>query len=88
VRNPEEKDSVGIGQHVNRAEKAGAPAPLGRWWVAWAAAGLCWLTLSIVFAPEVYLYFQARAEPISWGRAFLLTLSNAAVAAAFAPVIV
>lgn len=59
-----------------------------RWWKAWAIAALCWLTLSIVFAPEVYLYFQARSEPISFFRAFLLTLSNAAVAAAFAPIIV
>ena len=59
-----------------------------RWWYAWALAALAWLILSFVFAPEVYLYFQARGEPISWLRAFQLTLSNSAVAALFAPVIV
>lgn len=59
-----------------------------RWWYAWALAALAWLILSVVFAPEVYLYFQARGEPISWLRAFQLTLSNSAVAALFAPVIV
>ena len=36
----------------------------------WALAALAWLILSVVFAPEVYLYFQARGEPISWLRAF------------------
>ena len=59
-----------------------------RWWFAWALAGLAWLILSVIFAPEVYLYFQARGEPISWLRAFQLTLSNSAVAAFFAPLIV
>ena len=59
-----------------------------RWWMAWALAALAWLILSVVFAPEVYLYFQARGEPISWLRAFQLTLGNSAVAALFAPVIV
>lgn len=59
-----------------------------RWWMAWALAALAWLILSVVFAPEVYLYFQARGEPISWLRAFQLTLSNSAVAALFAPIIV
>jgi len=58
------------------------------WWYAWALAALAWLVLSFVFAPEVYLYFQARGEPISWMRAFQLTLSNSAIAAFFAPVIV
>jgi len=59
-----------------------------RWLYAWALAALAWLILSVVFAPEVYLYFQARGEPISWLRAFQLTLSNSAIAAFFAPVIV
>lgn len=67
------------------------PAPRNggwRWWYAWALAAIAWLILSVIFAPEVYLYFQARGEPISWLRAFQLTLANSAVAAFFAPVVV
>jgi len=64
------------------------PSGKRRWLYAWALAALAWLVLSFVFAPEVYLYFQARGEPISWVRAFQLTLSNSAIAAFFAPVIV
>jgi len=57
-------------------------------WVRWGLIMGAWVLLSIFLAPEVYLYFLGKNEPIPWEEAFSLTFVNAAIAAAFTPFIV
>ncbi len=58
--------------------------PLSRWALIVGA----WLLLSLVLAPEAYLFFLSTGTPIPWRSVLLLTSANAAIAAVFAPLIV
>jgi len=57
-------------------------------WLRWVWFVLGWAILSLVFVPEVYLYFLYRQESISWLHAVALALANAAIAFVFLPPIV
>lgn len=57
-------------------------------WTKWGAILGAWMILSLFFAPEVYLYFVYKDEPIPWSQTFALTFVNAVIAAAFTPAIV
>jgi two-component system LytT family sensor kinase len=54
----------------------------------WVLFVLGWAALSLLFAPEAYLSFYVRGQPIGWGQAFRLTVANAAIALIFVPAIV
>jgi hypothetical protein len=56
-----------------------------RRWVMFLAA---WTALSLMFVPEVYLYFLYRAEPIPWAHTLLIALANAGIAFLFLPPII
>lgn len=47
-----------------------------------------WTLLSLLIAPEVYLHFLGAGGPIEWREVVALTLTNTAIAVAFAPAIV
>lgn len=47
-----------------------------------------WTLLSLFFAPEVYLYFLYKNEPLPFSHVFALTAANTRIAAAFAPFII
>ncbi len=66
------------------------PAPLlfRNPWIRWAVILGGWTLLSVVLAPEVYLYFLYKGEPISWVHTALLTAANTGIAALFVPAIV
>jgi hypothetical protein len=57
-------------------------------WRRWVLFLLGWTLLSLMFVPEVYLYFLYRAEAIPWTHAVALALVNAAIAFLFLPPIV
>jgi two-component system LytT family sensor kinase len=57
-------------------------------WTAWPIFLLGWTLLSLMFVPEVYLYFLYRGEQITWGASMVLALANAAIAFLFLPAIV
>lgn len=57
-------------------------------WAMWVMILGGWTLLSLFFAPEIYLYFLYRQEPLTWRNALALTVVNTAIAAAFAPAIV
>lgn len=54
----------------------------------WAAIFVAWGLLSLFLAPEVYIYFLYKREPIPWSETLNLTFANTAIAAAFTPGIV
>ena len=54
----------------------------------WALFLLAWTGLSLMFVPEVYLYFLYRSEPIPWLHTVALALANAGIAFLFLPPIV
>lgn len=56
--------------------------------VRWAAIFVAWGLLSLFLAPEVYIYFLYKREPIPWSETLALTFANTAIAAAFTPGIV
>jgi hypothetical protein len=57
-------------------------------WGRWVLFLLGWTLLSLMFVPEVYLYFLYRSEAIPWTHAVALALVNAAIAFLFVPPIV
>jgi two-component system, LytTR family, sensor kinase len=57
-------------------------------WGRWILFLLGWTLLSLMFVPEVYLYFLYRSEAIAWTHAVALALVNAAIAFLFLPPIV
>ena len=57
-------------------------------WALWAAILGVWTLLSLLLAPELYLHFLGAGERVAWAQVLALTLTNTAVAVAFAPVIV
>src|SRR5207248_10696320 len=57
-------------------------------WTRWVWFVLGWALLSLVFVPEVYLYFLYRSEAMSWTHAVALALANAGIAFVFLPPIV
>ena len=57
-------------------------------WGRWVLFLLGWTLLSLMFVPEVYLYFLYRSEAIPWTHAIALALVNAAIAFLFLPPIV
>ena len=57
-------------------------------WGRWPLFLLGWTLLSLMFVPEVYLYFLYRSEAIPWAHAVALALANAAIAFLFLPPIV
>lgn len=57
-------------------------------WSMWVLFILGWTLLSLLFAPEIYLFFLYRDEPISWNQTLALTLANSAIAFLFLPPIV
>ena len=57
-------------------------------WTKWAVILGGWTLLSLIFAPEVYLYFLYKNEPLPFSHVFALTAANAGIAAAFAPFII
>lgn len=60
----------------------------GRSPMFWAAILGGWLLLSLVLAPEVYIYSLYRRQPIPWNEVIVLTVANALIAAFFTPPIV
>jgi len=54
----------------------------------WIVFILGWTALSLMFVPEVYLYFLYRDEPVPWAHTVALALANAAVAFLFLPPII
>lgn len=58
--------------------------PAGRW----VLFLLGWAALSLLFAPEAYVSFYVRGQPIGWGQTFSLTFVNAAISLIFLPAIV
>ncbi len=74
---------------ASRLDSAAAPArPLRRFPVRWGLVFGGWLLLSLILAPEAYLFFLSMGTPIPWRSVLVLTSANAAIAAAFAPLIV
>ncbi len=57
-------------------------------WSRWALFLLGWTALSLLFAPEVFLSFYLRNNPISWRETIQLTVVNSAIALLFVPGIV
>jgi two-component system, LytTR family, sensor kinase len=57
-------------------------------WGRWCLFVLGWAVLSLLFAPEAYLTFYVRGQPIEWRETFELTVVNSAVALIFVPGIV
>jgi two-component system, LytTR family, sensor kinase len=57
-------------------------------WRRWVLFLLGWTLLSLMFVPEVYLYFLYRSEAIPWTHAVALALVNAAIAFLVLPPIV
>jgi two-component system LytT family sensor kinase len=54
----------------------------------WILFLLGWAGLSLLFAPEAYLSFYIRGQPIEWLQTFKLTVANSAIALVFLPFIV
>src|ERR671924_388464 len=54
----------------------------------WVLFVLAWTALSLMFIPEVYLYFLYRLEPIPWTHTVALALANAGVAFVLLPPVV
>jgi two-component system, LytTR family, sensor kinase len=54
----------------------------------WVLFILGWVALSLLFAPEAYLSFYVRGQPIEWVQTLKLTVGNAAIALVFLPAIV
>ena len=54
----------------------------------WVLFILGWAALTLLFAPEAYLYFYLKRQPIPWRETFQLTLVNSAIALLFLPAIV
>jgi two-component sensor histidine kinase len=54
----------------------------------WALFILGWAALSLLFAPEAYLSFYLRHNPMSWQQTLQLTVINSAIALLFIPGIV
>jgi two-component system, LytTR family, sensor kinase len=54
----------------------------------WVLFLLGWAGLSLLFAPEAYLSFYVRGQPIEWAQTLKLTVANAAIALVFLPGIV
>jgi two-component system LytT family sensor kinase len=67
---------------------AGEESPRLPRWSLWAAIIGGWTLLSLLLAPEVYLHFLGAGRPIPWGQVVALTVTNTAIAVAFAPAIV
>jgi len=61
---------------------------LARQWGIWILFILGWAALSLLFAPEAYLSFYLRGQPIQWHETFELTVVNSAIALLFVPAIV
>jgi two-component sensor histidine kinase len=57
-------------------------------WGNWILFILGWAALSLLFAPEAYLSFYLRGQPIEWRETFELTVVNSAIAILFVPGIV
>jgi two-component system LytT family sensor kinase len=57
-------------------------------WGKWALFILGWAALTLLFAPEAYLYFYLRRQPIPWRETFQLTIVNSVIALLFLPAIV
>jgi two-component system, LytTR family, sensor kinase len=57
-------------------------------WAKWALFILGWAALTLLFAPEAYLYFYLRRRPIPWRETFQLTIVNSVIALLFLPAIV
>ncbi len=57
-------------------------------WGRWLLFVVGWTALSLLFVPEVYLFFLYRGEAIPWSRTAALTLANAAIVLLFLPPIV
>lgn len=57
-------------------------------WFHWVGALFAWTILSVLFAPELYLYFLLRKESLPWTQALVLTLANTAIALVLVPGIV
>jgi two-component sensor histidine kinase len=71
------------------ADSTASPTTLFRRFpVRWAVVFGGWLLLSLILAPETYLFFLSAGTPIPWRTVLTLTGANAAIAAAFAPLIV
>jgi two-component system LytT family sensor kinase len=54
----------------------------------WSLFILGWAALSLLFAPEAYLSFYLRHNPMSWQETLQLTVINSAIALLFIPGIV
>jgi two-component sensor histidine kinase len=54
----------------------------------WTLFVLGWVALSLLFAPEAYLSFYLRHNPMSWQETLQLTVINSAIALLFIPGIV
>ena len=57
-------------------------------WGKWLLFISGWALLSLLFAPEVYLYFLFRRQPVPWTQTLSMTVANLAVALVFLPLIV
>jgi len=57
-------------------------------WGRWLLFVVGWTVLSLLFVPEVYLFFLYRGEAIPWSRTIALTLANAGIVLLFLPPIV
>lgn len=57
-------------------------------WGKWMLFVFGWALLSLLFAPEAYIYFLFGGNPIPWREALSLTLVNAVIALIFLPGIV
>ena len=57
-------------------------------WAKWVLFIVGWAALTLLFAPEAYLYFYLRRQPIPWRETFQLTLVNSAIVLLFLPAIV
>ncbi|MEW6367580.1 MAG: histidine kinase [Acidobacteriota bacterium] len=54
----------------------------------WALILGGWAVLSLVLAPEVYVYFLLRGQDMPWAQIIELTATSAAITAVYAPLIV
>lgn len=57
-------------------------------WGKWLSFAVGWAALSLLFAPEAYLSFYIRGQPMPWTDALGLTVINSAIALVFVPGIV
>ncbi len=57
-------------------------------WTWWVIFIFGWAALSLLFAPEAYLFFLFGREPVTWRETLELTLVNAGIAVVFLPLIV